>query len=67
MRNIKKLLGRSEFNTFLFMVCLIGINFGYIESYLFVFLKTMQATGFLMGELPVHVPEDDVSDRLPDV
>ncbi|CAL4114200.1 unnamed protein product, partial [Meganyctiphanes norvegica] len=47
--DLKKLVSRIEIDIFLFMILLLGTSWGFIEMFLFIRLKELGATNFLMG------------------
>ncbi|XP_042231719.1 major facilitator superfamily domain-containing protein 6-like isoform X2 [Homarus americanus] len=49
MRHLAKLMTRMEINVFLVMILLQGSNWGFIESFLFVYLKELGAPTYLLG------------------
>nr|XP_045600592.1 major facilitator superfamily domain-containing protein 6-like [Procambarus clarkii] len=49
MKNLFKLLCRIEIDVFLLMVLAQGASWGFIESFLFVFLKELGAPTYLLG------------------
>ncbi|XP_063588960.1 major facilitator superfamily domain-containing protein 6-like [Penaeus indicus] len=49
LKNVLKLVTRMEINVHFLMVLLLGTNWGFIESFLFLYLDTLGAPTFLMG------------------
>lgn len=73
LRNVMKLVTRMEVNVHFVMVLLLGTNWGFIESFLFLYLDTLGAPTYLMGltltvgslvGLPVMFVADTVIDKL---
>ncbi|XP_071534119.1 major facilitator superfamily domain-containing protein 6-like [Panulirus ornatus] len=49
LQDLKELVTKVEIDLFLVMMLLLGCNWGFIESYLFVFLKELNAPNYLLG------------------
>lgn len=49
LQDLKELVTKAEINIFLVMMLLMGSSWGFIESYLFVFLKELNAPNYLLG------------------
>ncbi|XP_047496052.1 major facilitator superfamily domain-containing protein 6-A-like isoform X1 [Penaeus chinensis] len=49
MQDLKELVTKVEIDVFLVMVLVLGSNWGFIESYLFVFLRELKAPNYLLG------------------
>nr|XP_027238503.1 major facilitator superfamily domain-containing protein 6-like [Penaeus vannamei] len=49
LKDLKALVTKVEIDIFLVMVLVLGSNWGFIESYLFVFLKELKAPNYLLG------------------
>ncbi|KAF2355954.1 Major facilitator superfamily associated domain [Trinorchestia longiramus] len=49
LQDVVKLLKRTEVVIFLFIIFLLGANWGYLENYLFVFLNSLGAPTYLLG------------------
>ncbi|XP_042878928.1 major facilitator superfamily domain-containing protein 6-like [Penaeus japonicus] len=49
MQDLKELVTKVEIDIFLVMVLVLGSNWGFIESYLFVFLRELKAPNYLLG------------------
>ncbi|XP_076032426.1 major facilitator superfamily domain-containing protein 6-like [Oratosquilla oratoria] len=49
IKDLKKIVTRIEIDVFLVMVLILGSNWGFIESYLFVFLKELNAPNYMLG------------------
>ncbi|XP_018006678.1 uncharacterized protein LOC108664575 [Hyalella azteca] len=47
--NFRRLLSRAEVLIFLLIIFLLGANWGFIEQYLFVYLKTLGAPTYMLG------------------
>ncbi|XP_064113349.1 uncharacterized protein LOC135219996 isoform X1 [Macrobrachium nipponense] len=48
-KGLKQIITRPEIDIFLLLILILGSNFGFIESYLFVFLKELNAPNYLLG------------------
>ncbi|XP_035704713.1 major facilitator superfamily domain-containing protein 6-A isoform X2 [Folsomia candida] len=49
MKNVRSLLSYPEVVVFLFMIFILGTMWGFVESYLFIFLKELDAPNYLLG------------------
>ncbi|XP_063588956.1 major facilitator superfamily domain-containing protein 6-like [Penaeus indicus] len=49
LQDLKALVTKVEIDVFLVMVLVLGSNWGFIESYLFVFLRELKAPNYLLG------------------
>ncbi|XP_042884942.1 major facilitator superfamily domain-containing protein 6-like [Penaeus japonicus] len=49
LKNVMKLVTKMEINVHFVMVLLLGSNWGFIESFLFLYLETLGAPTYLMG------------------
>lgn len=50
VRDIIELAQRARVIIFLFIIFLLGANWGFLENYLFVFLNSLNAPTYLLGE-----------------
>ncbi|XP_042231696.1 major facilitator superfamily domain-containing protein 6-like isoform X2 [Homarus americanus] len=73
IQDLKQLVIRPEINMYLVMILLMGSNWGFIESYLFIYLGSLGASNSLMGltmtvgslvGLPVMFVADRVVEKL---
>ncbi|XP_069191149.1 major facilitator superfamily domain-containing protein 6 isoform X1 [Procambarus clarkii] len=71
--DLLKLVTRPEINVYLVMVLVMGSNWGFLESYLFLYLETLHAPSYLMGltltvgslvGMPVMLIADAVVEKL---
>lgn len=51
LTNAKRLMQRLDVLVFLLTIFLLGANWGFIEQYLFVYLKSIDAPTYLLGKL----------------
>ncbi|XP_071527991.1 major facilitator superfamily domain-containing protein 6-like [Panulirus ornatus] len=49
LQDLKKLFTKVEINMFLLIILLMGSNWGFLESFLFIYLKELNAPNYLMG------------------
>ncbi|KAK7080308.1 hypothetical protein SK128_013082, partial [Halocaridina rubra] len=49
LSDLRKLITKPEIDMFLVMILIQGSNWGFIESYLFVYLKQLNAPNYLLG------------------
>lgn len=50
-KGLKEIVTRVEIDIFMILILIMGTNYGFIESYLFVYLKELKAPNYLLGEL----------------
>ncbi|KAK7067024.1 hypothetical protein SK128_018617 [Halocaridina rubra] len=48
-KGLKKIVTRPDIDIFLLLILILGSNYGFIESYLFVYLKELKAPNYLLG------------------
>ncbi|XP_042873043.1 uncharacterized protein LOC122253799 [Penaeus japonicus] len=48
-KGLKEIITRVEIDIFMILILIMGTNYGYIESYLFVYLKELKAPNYLLG------------------
>ena len=53
--NLNKLIRLVDVNIFLVMMLLLGTCWGFLESFLFVFLMEMNATSYLLGNFNEYI------------
>lgn len=49
-RDMTELFKRVDVDVFLFVIFLLGANWGFLENYLFVFLNSLKAPTYLLGK-----------------
>lgn len=49
-KGLKEIITRVEIDIFMILILIMGTNYGFIESYLFVYLKELNAPNYLLGE-----------------
>lgn len=73
MQDLKQLVTKVEIDLFLFMILILGSNWGFIESYLFLYLIELKAPNYLLGltltvgcltGVPVMYVADKIIDKL---
>ena len=50
LNDIKNLFKRVDIDVFLFILFLLGANWGFLENYLFVFLDSLNAPTYMLGK-----------------
>ncbi|XP_047486779.1 uncharacterized protein LOC125037619 [Penaeus chinensis] len=48
-KGLKEIVTRVEIDIFMVLILIMGTNYGFIESYLFVYLKELKAPNYLLG------------------
>ena len=53
-RNVLRLIRLIDVDIFMTMMLVLGTCWGFLEAYLFIFLKELNATNYLLGNAPLN-------------